>query len=66
MSANTDFILSFAPDAWEYSVVSHTPRSWLPSSVRSRATLDPRARQMGAARGSWARAGRVQRREGRR
>jgi hypothetical protein len=63
MSANTDFILSFAPDAWEYSVVSHTPRSWLPSSIRSREALDPRARQLGAARVSCHRAGRVQRRE---
>jgi hypothetical protein len=66
MSANTDFILSFDPDAWEFSVVTHTPRSWLPPSIRSRQALDPRARQMGAARASWHRAGRGQRREGRR
>jgi hypothetical protein len=63
MSANTDFILSFAPDAWEHSVVSHTPRSWLPSSIRSRQALAARARQLGAARVSRHRAGRVPKRE---
>ena len=64
MSAKTDFTLSFDPDAWEFSVVTHTPRSWLPSSIRSRQSLDPRARQTHAARGlSWRRAGRVQGRE---
>jgi hypothetical protein len=45
MNAKTDFTLSFDPDAWECSVVTHTPRSWLPSSIRSRQALDPRAWQ---------------------
>jgi hypothetical protein len=64
MNAKTDFTLSFDPEAWEYSVVSHKPRSWLPSSIRSRQALNPRAWQTRAARGlSWDRAGRAQRRE---
>jgi len=64
MNAKTDFTLSFDPDAWEYSVVTHEPRSWLPSSIRSRQALNPRAWQTRAARGlSWHRAGRAPRRE---
>jgi hypothetical protein len=63
MSAKTDPILSFAPDAWEFSVVTHAPRSWLPSSIHSSQALAPRAPQTGAARGSRHRAGRVPRRE---
>jgi len=64
MNAKTDLTLSFDPEAWEYSVVSYKPRSWLPSSIRSRQALNPRAWQTRAARGlSWHRAGRAQRRE---
>jgi hypothetical protein len=64
MSAKTDFTLSFDPDAWEFSVVTHTARSWLPSSIRSRRALDPRAWHTRAVRGgSWHRAGRAQWRE---
>lgn len=63
MSTKTD-ILSFDPDAWELSVVSHTPRRWLPASLRAAEPLDPRFWQTRAARGfSWHRAGRVLRRQ---
>jgi hypothetical protein len=63
MNAKTDFTLSFDAEAWEYSVVSHTPRSWLPSSIRPRQAIDPRAWQTRAARGlSWHRAGRAKKR----
>jgi hypothetical protein len=64
MNAKTDFTLSFDPEAWEVSVVSYTPRSWLPSSVPSRQAINPRAWQTRAARGlSWHRTGRAPRRE---
>ena len=64
MNTKTDFTLSFAPDAWEFSVVTHTPRSWLPPSIRSRQPLNPHTWQTRAARGlSWHRGGRAQRRE---
>jgi hypothetical protein len=63
MSMNTD-ILSFDPDAWELSVVTHTPRRrWLPDSLATQ-PLDTQAWQTRAARGlSWHRAGRALRRE---
>jgi hypothetical protein len=64
MNAKTDFTLSFDPNAWEFSVVTHSPRSWLPSSVRSTSAVNPRFWQTRAARGlSWHRAGRAPRRE---
>ena len=64
MNAKTEFTLSFDPEAWEYSVVSHKPRSWLPSSNHSRQALNPRAWQTRAARGlSWHRSGRAPLRE---
>jgi hypothetical protein len=60
MNTKTDFTLSFDPDAWESSVVAHRPRSWLPSSVRSRQPVNPRSWQTRGARGlSWHRAGRA-------
>jgi hypothetical protein len=63
MNAKSDFILSFDPDAWEASVVTHTPRSWLPPSVRSRQSINLRVWQTRAARGlSWHRAGRAKNR----
>jgi hypothetical protein len=64
MNAKTDFTLSFDPEAWEYSVVSYKPRSWLPASIRSGQALNPRAWQTRAARGlSWHRTGRAARAE---
>jgi hypothetical protein len=64
MKTKTDFTLSFDPDAWEFSVVTHTPRSWLPSSVRSRQPVNPGSWQTRGARGlSWHRAGRALRRD---
>jgi hypothetical protein len=64
MNTKTDFTLSFDPEAWEFSVVSHTPRRWLPSSVPSRQAVNPRAWQTRAARGlSSHRTGRAPRRE---
>jgi len=64
MNAKTDFTLSFDPEAWEYSVVSYTPRSWLPlvDSVRA----SGQSARMADARRSRSvvhRAGRVGRRE---
>jgi len=59
VNAKTDFSLSFDPDAWEYSVVTHTPGSWLPSSIRSRRALNPRA----APALSWSRAARAPKRK---
>jgi hypothetical protein len=64
MSAKTDFRLSFDPKAWEYSVVTHTPRSWLRSSIRSGQAVNARALPTHAARGpSGQRAGHARRRE---
>jgi hypothetical protein len=64
MNAKSDFTLSFDADAWEFSLATHTPRSWLPSSVRSTPAVNPRIWQTRAARGlSWHRAGRARRRE---
>jgi hypothetical protein len=64
MNAKTDFTLNFDPEAWEYSVVSHKPRRWLPSSVPSTQAINPRAWQTRAARGlSWHRTGRAARAE---
>jgi len=64
MSAKTDFTLSFYPEAWQYSVVSYTPRSWLPASIRSGQAVSARASQTRATRGpSSQRAGRARRRE---
>jgi len=64
MNVNTDFTLSFDPDAWEFSVVTHTPRSWLCSSIGSRQAVNPRTWQRRAAWGlSWQRAGCASRRE---
>ena len=64
MSAKTDFTLSFDSEAWEYSAVSYTPRSWLPPAIRSGQAAIPRALQTRAARGpSWHRAGRARGRE---
>jgi hypothetical protein len=64
MKTKYDFPLSFDPDAWEFSVVTHTPRSWLPSAVRSTSAVNPRFWQTRAARGlSWHRTGRAPRRE---
>ena len=58
MNAKTDLTLSFDPEAWEHSVVSHKPRRWLPSSVSSTQAINPRAWQTRAARGlSWHRTG---------
>lgn len=63
MNAKSNFILSFDPGAWESSVVTHTPRSWLPSSVRSRQAVNLSVWQTRAARGlSSHRAGRVKKR----
>jgi hypothetical protein len=63
MNTKTDFTLSFDPDAWEFSVVTHTPRSWLPSSVRSASAVNPKLWQSRAARGlSWHRGGRAAKR----
>jgi hypothetical protein len=63
MNAKADFSLSFDPDAWEFSVVTHTPRSWLPASLRSTSAVNPRLWQSRAARGlTWHRAGRAPRR----
>ena len=64
MNAKTDFLLSFDPDAWEFSLATYAPRSWLPSSMRSTSAVNPRIWQTRAARGlSWHRAGRSPRRE---
>ena len=64
MNAKTDFTLSFDPEAWEHSVVSYTPRSRLPSSIRSGQALNPRAWQTRAARSlSLLRAARARRKE---
>ena len=64
MSAKTDFTLSFYPEAWQYSVVTYTPRSWLRSSIRSGPAVNPRALPTRAVRGpSRQRAGRARRRE---
>jgi hypothetical protein len=64
MNTKTHFTLSFDPDAWEFSVVTYAPRSWLPSSVRSTSAVNPRFWQTRAARGlSWHRAGRAPRRK---
>ena len=63
MSTRTD-ILSFDPDAWELSVVSHRPRRWLPASLPGIEPLNTEFWQTRAARGlSWHRAGRALRRE---
>jgi hypothetical protein len=63
MNAKSDFSLSFDPDAWEFSVVTHTPRSWLPSALRSTSAVNERTWQSRAARGiSWHRTGRAPRR----
>jgi len=60
MNSNSDFPLSFDPDAWELSVVAHRPRKWLPVSSRSAHVLNPRWWQTRAARGfSWHRTGRA-------
>lgn len=63
MSTRTD-ILSFDPDAWELSVVTHRPRRWLPDSLPTVEPLNTYFWQTRAARGlSWHRAGRALRRE---
>lgn len=63
MTVKTDVTLSFDSDAWEFSLATHTPRSWLPASVRSTSAVNPRIWQTRAARGlSWHRAGRAPRR----
>lgn len=64
MSTNSDF-LSFDPDAWELSVVTHAPRRrWLPASPPGARPLNTEFWQMRAARGlSWHRAGRAARRK---
>ena len=64
MSAKTDFTLSFDPEAWQYSVVTYTPRSRLPASIRSGPSVNPRAVPTRAVRGlSRQRAGRARRQE---
>jgi hypothetical protein len=64
MNSKSDFTLSFDPDAWELSVVTHRPRSWLPMSSRPRQVVNPRWWQSRAARGfTWHRTGRAPRRE---
>ena len=61
MRTRTNF-LSFDPDAWELSVVTHTPRRWLPVSLVAAQPLDTQLWQTRAARGlSWHRAGTVAR-----
>ena len=64
MSTKSD-IVSFDPDAWELSVVTHTPRRrWLSASFLGAQPLNTEFWQTRAARGfSWHRGGRALRRE---
>jgi hypothetical protein len=39
MNGKSNFPLSFDPDAWEFSVVAHRPRRWLPTSRRPGSSL---------------------------
>jgi hypothetical protein len=52
MSAKADFTLSFDPEAWQYSVVTYTPRSRLTASIRSGPAVNPTALPTRAVRGS--------------
>lgn len=64
MSTKSD-ILSFDPNAWELSVVTHTPRRrWLPAALPGAQPLNPEFWRTRAARGlSWHRTGRAARRK---
>jgi len=58
MNSKADFPLSFAPDAWELSVVEHRPRKWPPIWSRPGYVVNPRWWQTRSARAlSWDRAG---------
>ena len=64
MNTNSYPTLGFDPEAWELSVVSHRPRTWLPPSSRTANSVNPRIWQTRAARGfSWHRAGRAIKRD---
>jgi hypothetical protein len=64
MNAKSDPTLSFDPDAWELSVVTHRPRTWLPTSHRTADAVNPRLWQTRGARGfSWHRGVRAVKRE---
>jgi hypothetical protein len=64
MNGNSNFPLSFDPDAWEISVVAHRPRRWLPISRRPGYVVNLRCWQRRLARGfSSQRAGSAVRRK---